>query len=152
MVKQFAKYMTWGKEVKSSYTGEVFKLIQDMDASQPTVTAVNVENWRRYELLKAWSRNHVGLSDEERSEMLSYEEVLEIASVEPHNTIRFITSDYTTKFEVKNLGRVMVNGMVKRVIYLDACHFAFEGGMFYHICEFAELCERTGAIVTPVGD
>lgn len=150
MVKAFAKYMTWGKEVESTYTGEVYKLIQDMSETQPTVLAVNMKNWRRYELLKAWSRNHVGVTDEQRAEMQRYEEFLEIDAVMPHNMIRFITSDYKTRFEVRNLSMVLVNGKALRVFFHDACHFGFVGGSSYHICEFAELCERNGINVEPV--
>jgi len=39
---------------------------------------------------------------------------------------------------------------VQRVIYLDSHHFQFWGGFCYHICEFAELCEKNGNIVEPV--
>lgn len=150
MVREFVKYMKRGKDVESSYTGEVYKLVQDMEESQSTVLAVNMENWRRYELLKTWSRNHVGVTEEQEAEMRGYEETLDIKAVVPHNSIRFITPAYETKFEVKDLGNVVVNGDVRRVVYLDPYHFSFVGGMGYHICEFAELCERNGIEVKPV--
>lgn len=157
MLKQFARYMKDGKEVESSYTGAVFKLIQGMDENKPTVLAVNMENWKRYSLLKAWSNNHVGVTDEQRAEMEGYEESLEIEAVVPHNTIRFITPDYEPKFEVKDLDRVLVNGKAARVAYLDEYHFTFAdtfamnlwGGCF-HICQFAELCESNGIEVQPM--
>lgn len=159
MLKQFAKYMKWGKEVKNSYTDAVYKLVENMDESKETVKAVNMDNWRRYELLRAWSRNHVGVSEEEAKEMKGYEEELKIADIVPNNKVRFITSDYKTKFEVKDLSTVSVNRTMARVAYLDECHFTFVdkintnlyGGCF-HICQFAEICEQNGIEVKAIDE
>lgn len=155
MDKQFARYMRIGKKVEIA--GTVYQLIEDMRENKETVKAVNEKNLRRYELLRAWSRNHVGVTEEQAQEMKGYEEELVIESVEPHNKVRFITSDYKTKFEVNDLSNVIVDGVTARVAYLDECHFTFVdkintnlyGGCF-HICQFAELCEKNGIEVKPV--
>ena len=68
----------------------------------------------------------------------------------PANKIRFITPDYTTKFEVMDLGRVKVNGKVQKVYYIDDYHFGFVGGLAYHICQYAEVCERSDIEVKPL--
>lgn len=169
MVKEFAKYMTWGKIVESLHTGTTFKLIEDMDKKKDTVRAVSMENWKRYDLLKAWIRNYDqavwGFRDKYsqkdadgwKAEKQSYEVELKIDCIKPCNKIRFITPDYKTKFEVENLSLISVNGKAARVAYLDETHFTFVdtvsmnlyGGCF-HICQFAELCERDGIEVKPL--
>ena len=155
MDKQFARYMRIGKKVEIA--GTVYQLIEDMRENKETVKAVNEKNLRRYKLLRAWSQNHVGVTEEQAQEMKGYEEELVIESVEPHNKVRFITSDYKTKFEVNDLSNVIVDGVTARVAHLDEYHFTFVdkintnlyGGCF-HICQFAELCEKNGIEVKPV--
>ena len=169
MVKEFAKYMTWGKLVESMHTGFVYKLVENMEKKKDTVRAVNVENWKRYELLKAWIRNYDQAAgnfrekyteedmDGWKAEKASYEEALKVGCVKPVDKIRFITPDYKTKFEAVNLSLVSVDGKAARVAYLDETHFTFVdafsmnlyGGCF-HICQFAELCERNGIEVKPL--
>ena len=153
MDKQYAKYMTWGKQVKTITDGNVYKLIENMDADKDTVLAINVNNWERYRLLKAWSGNQVGVTDEQRKEMEGYVETLFIDSVVPHNKIRFITPDYKELFEVKDLEDVLINGEPHKVAYIDEAHFTFVGeslalyGGCLHICQFAEICERNKHVV-----
>lgn len=128
-----------------------------MKESKETVKAVNAKNLSRYELLKAWSQNHVGVTDEQAQEMQGYEEEINIVDILPHEIIRFITSDYKTKFVTKDLSTVSVNGTVARVAFLDECHFTFVdkiamnlyGGCF-HICQFAEICEKNGIEVKAI--
>ena len=155
MDKKFAKYMTYGKKVKSSWTENEFKLVEDMDKNKDFVKAVSLDNLNRYMLLKAWVSNwdanlcgfrdrFVGNIEECRIEKESYVEELKISDIEPIDKIRFITPDYETKFEVLNLTNVLVNGKSKKVAYIDECHFAFVGDSCFHICEYAEICERNG--------
>ena len=167
MEKTFVRHMTWGKQVKSS-TGVIYKLVESMDESKESVKAVSMDNWGRYDLLKAWVRNWEQNSmgfrerfteniEDCRTEMQSYEEEVKIADIVPHDIIRFITPNYQTKFEVKKLTKVLVNGKAATVAYMDECHFTFAdtigmnlyGGCF-HICQFAELCEKNGIEVNPI--
>ena len=143
MDKAYAKYMRLGKKIKTA-AGEEFKLLVDMDESKDTVLAVPMEHLRRYELLQTWSRNHVGVTDEQKMEMKGYEVELPIDAVEPANKVRFITPDYMTLFMVPDLSYVRVNGEPRQVVYLDETHFHFAKSGCFHICEFAELCERNG--------
>ena len=160
MVKQFAKYMKYGKVVECSWTAGHYKLIEDMDEAKETVMAVAVDNWRRYELLGAWMRNwdkdekfrerFTGNIEECAKERKGYEEELRIKYVKPANRIRFITSEYKTIFEADDLSMVLVDGKSKRAYYIDEYHFGFVGGLAYHICQFAEICERSGIEVKPI--
>ena len=175
MTKQFAKYMTYGKKVACSWTGEVFSLIEDMDGNKETVRAVNLNNLRQYQTLNAWSRNwdndsnfrerfsasiekgEHGTIEDCREERKSYEVELKISDITAKDKIRFITPNYETKFEVDNLCMVLVNGKAARVAYMDETHFTFVdkinvnfyGGCF-HICQFAEICEKNNIEVRPI--
>jgi hypothetical protein len=82
--------------------------------------------------------------------MQSYETELQITDIEPANKIQFITPNYKTKFEVKNLDSILVNGESRRVIFLDETHFQFEKGSCYHICQWAELCDKNGIEINPI--
>lgn len=160
MDKKYARYMTYGKLVTDEKTGVTYKLIEDMSESRDTVLAVNMDNWRRYELLKAWMQNwEKDKSFRERftqnieecaAEKKSYEEAVRIKKVSPVNSIRFIYPDYTEKFQILNFGKVMVDGSERTAYYIDDYHFGFIGGCVYHICEFAEICERSGKKVKMV--
>lgn len=168
MDKQYAKFMKCGKTVKSIPTGEEYTLVENMDGKKNTVEAVADGNKRRYDLLLAWIRNWEQDSygfrarhdektvDEWRKERQSYVEKLKISDIEPNDVVRFITSDYETKFTVKDLSLVSVDGKPLRVAYIDSHHFTFVAcdmslwsGCF-HICEYAELCERNGIEVKPI--
>ena len=49
--------MRYGKLVESDWTGETFKLLDDMDENMEFIKAVNTSNLRRFDLLSAWVRN-----------------------------------------------------------------------------------------------
>ena len=160
MLKMYAKYMKNGKLVKSSWTDEVYQLIENMDAEKGTVKAVAVKNSNRYDTLCAWLRNwnndkgfrerFSGNIEDCKIEKENYEQVLKISDVTPANVIRFITSGYKTKFTVGDLSKVKVNGRTETVAYIDGYHFCFvESNDVFHICEFAEFCERSGIEVKP---
>lgn len=82
---------------------------------------------------------------------------MKISEITPHDKIRFITPSYETKFEVADLSLVSVNGTAARVAYIDEYHFTFVdkinvnlyGGCF-HICQFAEICEKENIEVKPI--
>lgn len=158
MNKEFAKYMTYGLKVEDISSGTKYKLIEKMSADKDTVRAVALDNVQRYELLKAWSHNQVGVTPEEQAEMEKYEVAVCIDSVTPIDKLRFITPDYKTKFEVTNLDKVLVNGKENIVVYMDEYHFTFAGnglhlwGGCFHICQFAELCEKNGIDVAPLNN
>lgn len=68
--------------------------------------------------------------------------------------IRFIDSNYNEKFRIADGGKISItksNGerMEKFCRYIDDYHLEV-GSNLYHICEFAELCEKNGVIVEPV--
>lgn len=156
MEKAFVKYMKYGKEVKSSYTEEEYKIVED-ECTNDVLKCVSVRNYDRYNTLKAWKRNKVHEKEpekyiEDEREKKSYEIELRIADLIPNNFVRFIYSNYKSKFEVRDLTNVIVNGKVKRVVYLDEYHFMFEeDNVCYHICQFAEMCEKNGMTVKPIG-
>lgn len=157
MDKIFAKYMKWGRKVKSSWTGDTFKLVEDMDESKPTVLAVNESNVQRYDTLRAWLRNwendesfrkrFTGSIEDCRLEKASYEESLKVSDITPNDIVRFITPQYETMFSVTNLSNVKVDGKIRRVIYVDDYHFMFEAGSAFHICQYAEICKQNGTKV-----
>lgn len=158
MNKKYAQYMTWGKKVESTDSGEQYKLIGEMDESTGSVEAVSLKNYRRWELLRAWLKNGVaerdGKTEEYQNEMNNMVDILNCENIVPIDKVRFITPHYDTLFEVANLEKVSFNDTIKRVVYLDECHFTFEdgAGMYgcFHICQFAELAEQNGWTVKPI--
>lgn len=148
MKVEYAKYMRYGKRVK---VGEdVFFLVSGVDLNSFTAKAVADEHKNRYDLLKAWSRNRVGLTEDQKAEMIGYEKELSIKEFEPDNDIRFITPHYDLKFRIKDLSPVLCNGKERMAVYHDEYHFSFVDGGVWHICEFAEACERNDITVRPV--
>ena len=165
IAKNLRKFMRYGKLVESDWTGETFKLLDDMDENMEFIKAVNTSNLRRFDLLSAWVRNWDSDSNgfrkrfEEngqdieavRAERESLITEVRCDDVSTADKVRFITPNYENRFEVKNLGKVLVNGKVRQVYFIDECHFGFvENGCIYHICEFAELAERNGIKVEPL--
>ena len=68
--------------------------------------------------------------------------------------IRFIDSNYNEKFRIADGGKISItksNGerTEKFCRYIDDYHLEV-GTNLYHICEFAELCEKNCVIVEPV--
>lgn len=68
--------------------------------------------------------------------------------------IRFIDSNYNEKFRIADGGKISItksSGEKKEKFcrYIDDYHLEV-GTNLYHICEFAELCEKNGVIVEPV--
>ena len=85
-------------------------------------------------------------------------EALEHHMKKAERGISFITPDYQEKFRVADGERIRIIGadgnFRDRICrYIDDTHFETEGefgGTLYHICEFAELCEKTGSRVIPL--
>ena len=160
MNKKYAKFMRYGKTVKSQWTDTIFKLIEDMNEDKETVRGVSLDVLNRYDLLNAWIRNYkndksfrekftmdIKKCENERD---SYEQELLISDVKPADKIRFIYPDYTSKFEADDLSNILVDGKARKVIYVDAYHFAFvDTGRVFHICEYAELCDKNKIKVKP---
>ena len=66
---------------------------------------------------------------------------------------RFIDSDYNTLFTVPDGSNIIVTDMdgresVLECRYIDDAHVAV-GGSAYHICEYAEMQERSGRLYRP---
>lgn len=71
------------------------------------------------------------------------------------NSIRFIDSGYNEKFRVNDGEKILIhtrNGttLERECKYIDNYHTQIDSDVF-HICEFAELCERNGHTVEPAG-
>ena len=71
------------------------------------------------------------------------------------NSIRFIDSRYNEKFRVNDGDKILIhtrNGttLERECKYIDDYHTQI-GSDVFHICEFAELCERNGHTVEPAG-
>ena len=67
------------------------------------------------------------------------------------NSIRFIDSGYNEKFRVNDGEKILIhtrNGttLERECKYIDDYHTQI-GSDVFHICEFAELCERNGHTV-----
>ncbi len=85
-------------------------------------------------------------------------EALEHHMKKAERGISFITPDYKEKFRVADGEKIRIIGVDgnfrDRICrYIDDTHFETEGefgGTLYHICEFAELCEKTGSRVIPL--
>jgi len=176
MTKGYEIYMTYGKRVVSVWTDGVYQLIEDMDGASEFVKAVKVgADKNRYDLLCAWLMNWEGNrfdfrqkhtaddADGWEREKAGLIQKLRVSDVRPADEIRFITPCYDTKFIVPNFGLVSLNGELRRVVYIDSCHFGFINKKYtrcpdgknhingiFHICEFSEDCERNGVVVTPV--
>lgn len=140
MIKQFAKYMKAGKAVESSWTGEEYILVEDMDGKKGCVRVVDRGAWDQY----------VAMDKARRKEL---EVTLKIADVKPYNEVRFLDLSGEVMFEVKDLGRLRVDGGVARVVYLDSEHFSFVDGMplggSFRVREFAVFCQKNAIVVEP---
>lgn len=140
MIRQFAKYMKAGKAVESSWTGEEYLLVEDMDNKKGCVRVVGRESWDQY----------MGLDEVRRKDL---EMTLKIADVKPCNEVKFLDLNGGVAFEVKDLERVRVDGSVARVVYLDTEHFSFVDGVplsgCFGIREFAFLCQKNDIAVEP---
>ena len=159
MEKKYAKYMRYGTAVECD--NEVYKLIEDMSGEADTVKVIPMSCKERYYLLIAWMQNwksnsmgfrdrFTGNIEDIEIEKLSYETELKIEDVTPCDIIRFIDSNYREKFKVKNFSIISVNGTQRQVYYIDECHFGFIRGDIYHICQFAEICERNNIVVAQI--
>lgn len=67
--------------------------------------------------------------------------------------IRFITPDYDEKFRIPDGGKILLHfssgsTSERTCRYIDDYHLEV-GSNLYHICEFAQLCERNGHTVEP---
>ena len=168
MKQIYAKFLKYGHIVKSEWTETEYELIESADPEKETVKAIAVENSRRYHLLSAWSlnwdkdpgfRERFGKDIEAcRTERVGYVEELRLTDITPINKVRFIDSHYGTKFEAQTLSTILVNGHPAKVVYIDPTHFrliesdinAIMWGDTFHICQFAELCEKSNIVVVPV--
>ena len=68
--------------------------------------------------------------------------------------IRFIDSEYHTLFTIKDGESIVITRfdgekMVLPCKYIDDCHVCV-GNSAYHICEFAEMAQRTGTVYEPL--
>lgn len=174
MNRMYAPYMRYGAKVKDG-SGKVFTLVEDMSAEKETVAGVESNLYGgQYRILKAWIKNwKSGDSNFKRysvddvkaweAEVAAMVVPLTISEVEPEDKIRFIASDYDTRFVVPNLGLIRMNGEARQVFAYDECHFGFiqrdytekpdgknHSASCYHICEFAERCEVGMITVEPM--
>ena len=69
------------------------------------------------------------------------------------HSIRFIDSKYNEKFRISDGDKILIytrdgGTMERECRYIDDYHTKI-GLNIYHICEFAELCEKNGHTVEP---
>lgn len=127
-----------------TYSGEEYTLLDEYDGRE-TLKAVKKTDCDEYTTRRAWLQNHVGSEAENRQVMESLEFLLPADEIVPSDKVRFITSKYETLFEVMNFGFIRENGKIKQVYFMDPYHFAFvDSGVCWHICQYAEACERVG--------
>ena len=72
-----------------------------------------------------------------------------IAFPEPDKSkrrIRFIDAEYNTLFYIPDGGSIVV---IRLCTYIDDYH-TLVGSNVYHICEFAEMAQRTGTVYDPL--
>ena len=72
---------------------------------------------------------------------------------EAEKGIRFIDSSYNEKFRIADGDKINIKlnsgeTITKQCRYIDAYHLEV-GSELYHICEFAEICEKNGHTVKP---
>lgn len=83
-------------------------------------------------------------------------ESLDNHMTEAKKGIRFITSNYEELFRIADGDRIVVTAATGErsehiCRYIDEYHVEV-GKNLYHICEFAELLEKTGASCKPAAD
>ena len=152
MKTEFVRYMRLGKRV--AIRNEKYILVRDAKAGDTELQTVNESNYRRYDRLLTWSRNHVGITAEQSEEMKSYEELIPVTECVPDNNVLIMDRNWNERFRVKDLTEISFNGERRIVNWLDETHFDFVGhptcyGCF-HIFQFGELTDRCGWVVTPV--
>lgn len=152
MVKSFIRYIRFGHRVRSLYTGEEYKLVEDLKEEGET-KAVKTKDYSRY--LELTAKETSNLSEIEKIELERMIVPIRYTGIEPADVVRFIDPHYNTLFKVKNLGKILLDGQEKRVVYIDDYHFTFctEGTNPYgclHICQFAEMVEKNGIKLEPV--
>ena len=80
-----------------------------------------------------------------------------IAFPEPDKSkrrIRFIDAEYNTLFYIPDGASIVIKRMdgssvIRPCTYIDDCHTLI-GSEVYHICEFAEVAQRTGTVYEPL--
>ncbi len=80
-----------------------------------------------------------------------------IAFPEPDKSkrrIRFIDAEYNTLFYIPDGASIVIKRMdgssvIRSCTYIDDCHTLI-GSEVYHICEFAEVAQRTGTVYEPL--
>jgi len=77
------------------------------------------------------------------------------------NGIRFIDSHYQDKFRIRDGDRIRITfpdgeTLEKHCRYVDDAHFEMDRGVgpfsLFHICQFAEQMEKSGATVVPIDE
>ncbi len=155
------RWFGYGKYVRIS--GTRYRLISKPD-DHGNIMAVKEKDFSRYSTLRARS-NFMKVTPDQLEEMASYEEQICLIGAEPVGAIRIIDPHYNNKFVVKDLDYIYVNDIKSQVVGVEsdsgngagACHFRFLSGVGYkgqvfHICEFAEICERSHVKVELMND
>lgn len=146
MKAELVRYMRGGKRVM--VRNEKYILVRDAAEGDTALQAVNQKSYRRYDLLRAWSRNGVGITLEQEAEMKGYIELLPVAVCTPDNEVRILNANWEEQFRVKDLTELSFNGEICTVNWLNDYHFDFVGrhnpfGCF-HIGQFGELWKQCG--------
>ena len=165
MERKYVRFMTYGKNVKVAE--KVFVLIENATPTKDMVKVVASEHAKRYQLLCKWCENwdhdfrfrarfHLDIQ-KVRREKETYVIEIPIDCMEAIDQIRFIDPTYKTLFHVKNFGQIKIGDETYIVSHIDDYHFylldpneesAYE--RCFHICQFAEICDRNHLTVEPV--
>ena len=151
MDKALLKYMSYGKMVKAK-NGATYRIICNVKGNDTNVKVVSKDKYAFYHHTKEQIRRGIISKEEGEKVIETYLNELPVEDIEPADEVRFINSKYETLFKVPDLGYILENGKKKRVVYLDDYHFTFTEGTCYgcfHICQYAEICERNGITVVP---
>lgn len=155
MENWYKKAVRFGHEFKDT-DGNEYIVIEYPEREYDFLKCVKSENYERWHLLRAWRNNGVHKDtpewESDDAERASYELAMFADDLIPIDKIRFITPYYKDRFTVISGGKILFNGKEKRVVYIDATHFYLVGKCWdsYHICQFAEICERNNITVEPV--
>ena len=147
MKAEYVRYMRLGKRI--AVGKEKYILVRDAKEGDTALLGVNESNYRRYDLLRHWSKNHVGITAEQGEEMNSYEEHIPVAECVPDNDVRIMDGKWDERFHVKDLTEILFNGERRTVNWLDEYHFNFVDSSVrcygcFHIFQFGELTDKCG--------
>ena len=152
MRKEYAAYLTYGAHIKRGM--DRYFITGSYDEGSGKIPCVNIKYQRIWTSLHTYSGNK--RTEESQVKVGDLVEYLTVEEVEPLGQVRFIDCHYQDKFLVPAFGRVRINEEVRVAVPIDDYHLFLikedqpSSARSYHICQFAELCERYHIKVEPI--